>query len=103
MVVIAHDGHVCLQRSCHKHTHHQWLVTHLHEVLHGDWLLHVILTHLSDLSRRLAGNLAAHAVHGGITADVGDVITTAGGVSTIGRQESAAKHTDCAAQGWECE
>jgi hypothetical protein len=51
--------------------------THLHEVLHGDWLLHVIFTHLSDLSRRLAGNFAAHTVHGGITADVSDVVTTA--------------------------
>lgn len=50
---------------------------HLHEVLHGDGLLHVVFAHLPDLCRRLASNLAPHAVHGGVTTDVGDVVTTA--------------------------
>jgi hypothetical protein len=39
---------------------------HLDEVLHCDWLLHLVLAHLTDLSRRLASNLAPHAIHGGI-------------------------------------
>lgn len=50
---------------------------YLHEVLHGDGLLHVILAHLTDLSRSLASNLAPHAIHGSVPTDVSDVVTAA--------------------------